>query len=191
MSTRSIIVVTNEIETIRLYKHSDGYPTDNLILIKESLAKAIDQCKKHFVSYKVNPQRTPRVDQVSGLLVGFSTTCYGIGARIEEKHRGPFVPKHLGDQGDLEWIYIVDLQHQTIGVYGGGYTGKPPQIAFKKGPVDPKIYATSLYLEYQKETLEAITEEMSAIDKLGFKFASKTKKRAKRVKTKEMVGAAV
>lgn len=45
MSTRSIILVTGKDsyrgeKTVRLYKHSDGYPTGNLPIIADALKQA-------------------------------------------------------------------------------------------------------------------------------------------------------
>ncbi len=75
MSTRSIIVITGDgkhgtAQTIRLYKHSDGYPTGNLPIIAEALTKAKEQCKETNERFQIDNPRTPSVEQVTGLLKG-------------------------------------------------------------------------------------------------------------------------
>lgn len=169
MSTRSIIVVTGkskygtQSETVRLYKHSDGYPTGNLPVIIEALKKSVEQhkeqCKRfkeEFCFSKLN------VEQVTGNLIGAATTVYGMGASIEECVGDEFSPEHLGSQSDLEWIYIVDLSLRQVRIYGGGFTGKSPQYAYNKGTIDPLIYAERLRAEYQsdeaKETEKLVNE---------------------------------
>lgn len=191
MSTRSIIVVTGRgnysgDRTIRLYKHSDGYPTGNLPLIAEALTKAKEQCDAENKRFESSKPKTPIVDQVVGLLIGASSDVYGMGARIDDEDEGKLAiyseklkPKHLGNQWDLEWIYIVDLNSNAVKIYGGGYTGQSPQHAYRKGMVDPMGYADQLKSEYQDRERQEIQSAINAIKASGFKVNSKRKRSAK------------
>lgn len=191
MSTRSIIVITGDgkrgtAQTTRLYKHSDGYPTGNLPIIAEALAKAKEQCKETNERFQIDNPRGPSVEQVTGLLIGSATDTYGMGARLDDDGDGKtavynekFKPKHLGNQGDLEWVYVVNLDNNTVKVFGGGYTGDGPQSAYKKGVVDPREYATQLKEECQANELQEIETAIKAVEDAGFKLNPKRKSRKK------------
>lgn len=151
MGTRSIIMVKkNDSQgkpvVKRLYKHYDGYPTDNLKMIAQAILK-------------------------SKTLLGFIANCeeYYRPNMIEASFKNSkFKPEMLGNQGDLEWIYTVDLDAKQVKVFGGGYTGKAPQIAYKKGVVDPVSYVKALYKEYQAKEREQILASIFEIKSLGF-----------------------
>lgn len=130
MGTRSIIVLKDKNEALRLYKHYDGYPTGVLPLLDTALR------------ITGVGARTTAEHIVNAALAGKDRV------QIEDQTRR-FNRAFLGDQWDLEWIYVVDIAAKTINIYGGGYTGEAPQVAYGKGPVDPAIYADSLYEQYQ------------------------------------------
>lgn len=194
MSTRSIIIITgngkyNGPETTRLYKHSDGYPTDVLNLIQRAMAKSQGQCVDDAARFKEREIKPVNVDQLVGNIIGESTSIYGQGARVEAEFPEEFTAKHLGNQGDLEWIYIIQLETKTLGIFGGGYTGKTPQTALKNGPVNPEKYALNLYPEYQAGTIEETRKLVQSIQGLGFSVNAnqpkpKPKPRGKREKIK-------
>jgi len=179
MSTRSIILVKgkgryDENIIIRLYKHSDGYPTENLPLIFNTLKTCLNivirkKCFYPFLYKHFNPEF------FAYKLMGKSVTIYGKGAHIDKFENDPgeydseFKLEHLGNQFDLEWIYIVDLEQKSVNVYGGGYSGKEPQIAFKRGFVDPESYSKQLYEEYQSSEIKKIKQYVKDIELLGFK----------------------
>lgn len=191
MSTRSIILVTgndhyNSPKTVRLYKHCDGYPTGNLSLILEALDTTIKDLKDYNKRWaKLSEPKPMNVSHLVGKIIGASTDVHGIGANIDTyeddaaDYDETFNLKHLGNQSDLEWIYVVDVTKSTVKIYGGGYTGGSPQIAYKKGVVNLLNYIKSLKSEYQaaesKETLELV----AAIEKLGFKVNPKKTKKVK------------
>lgn len=189
MSTRSIIMVTgitlyNQPRTIRLYKHSDGYPTGNLPLIFEALNKGQKQVGKFNERFKDSKNLV--VDQITGLIIGEASDVYGMGAKIDSEDGDQAVypekikPEHLGNQGDLEWIYVVDLDVRTLNIYGGRYTGELPQVAYGKGVVDPLTYCDHLKPDYVQPEIDATKEVVSEIEKLGFKVNHVAKKRAKK-----------
>ena len=192
MSTRSIILVKGQgtyyENVIRLYKHCDGYPTENLPLIYNTLETCLDMIRDYpYASFikKFNPEF------FAYKLIGESTTIYGKGAHVDQFENDPaeydseFKLEHLGNQFDLEWIYIVDVKQKSVNIYGGGYSGKVPQIAFKKGFVNPESYSKQLHDEYQSSTLNEIKKAVKNIESLGFKVNKIKDKVSKPKKTKE------
>lgn len=192
MGTRSIIVITGQAkysgtETVRMYQHSDGYPTGVLPTLHAALSIAISQvneanewARKHGLS-----EKSLTTEHVVGKIIGESTCQYGIGCNIDQydddsaRYDETFKPEHLGTQSDLEWIYLVDLEAKSISIYGGGYTGAVPQVAYKRKTVNPLKYADSLREEFQNEERKATLELVSKVEALGFKVNPKTK--AKRI----------
>lgn len=184
MSTRSIIVVTSKSKTVRVYKHSDGYPTGNLPVIAEaiqSLGASLKGAVKK-VSKKLGIEVTP--DSLAQAILKVAELD---PSNLEESFDAPLTPKMLGGQQDLEWIYVVDVDAKTVNVYGGGYTGNGPQGAFKSGVVDPMSYTKQLYPEYQGREGKAIQEAISEIEKTGFKLNEKTKRSPAKRKKREAV----
>lgn len=189
MSTRSIIMVTGEHkyngpQTCRLYKHCDGYPTGNLPVIKDALKRALDMNAEHDKKYKEDKATPVNVDQLVALIIGETASPYGGGARVDAYdsndtgwYDSAFKPEHLGNQGDLEWIYVIDLQTKSINVYGGGYTGEVPQHAYKKGVVNPMIYAERLKEDFQDGERKETLEVMGQIAELGFEVNRKSVKK--------------
>lgn len=120
MGTRSIVLLTNGKKTHRVYRHYDGYPTAQLRDLYNSIKgkRAINQVLKAYTESK------------------------DFNAVLEESftEKLELTAKHLGYQGDLEWIYIIDTKSKNIDVYGGGYTGEYPENKVKLGLVDPMSY---------------------------------------------------
>ena len=172
MSTRSIILITGThknygASTVRLYKHSDGYPTGTLDVIQAALAKSLNQQSDYAKRFN-DPVNPISLGQVVGNLIGESTTVHGQGASVEGAFESAFEPKHLGNQFYLEWIYLVDLDSKAVKIFGGGYTGQRPQAALKLGPVNPEQYAESLVEECQAGEIERTKALVESIKALGF-----------------------
>lgn len=164
MSTRGIIVVTgktlrNQDRTVRLYKHCDSYPRENLSLISQAIAYARNQQGKN--------EAHLRVDRIVDFLDG-KTDFGGTGARCEATFHEPFHPMQLGLQCDLEWLYLIDLEREAVFVYGGGYTGKVPSAAYYKGTISPLVYVRQLKGEYQADERTAIEAAIAAVGATGF-----------------------
>jgi hypothetical protein len=178
MSTRSIIVVTgktsyNQDSTVRIYRHQDGYPTENLALIGSALKIALEQCSEYNSKFnQASDPRQPIVDQVVGLLLGASTWVYGMAARIDDDdgekavYSASLKPEYFGNQGDLEWVYVVDLNEKTVNVYGGDYSD--PQDHLSRGVVDPTSYAKQLREEFQEREASEINAAMKSVTELSF-----------------------
>lgn len=176
MSTRSIIVVTSKEKTVRVYKHHDGYPSGNLPVIHDALEALIG----------VPNEDVKKLNSMIGIQLDVDSLAQKIlevteldKENLEATYKGPFKPAHLGNQGDLEWIYLVNLDNRSVNVYGGGYTGSGPQGAYKAGVVDPKIYAEQMNKDYKARTLREIVEAVAAVESLGFKLNAKRTRKAK------------
>lgn len=151
MGTRSIILVkkreNNKTTVHRLYKHWDGYPTDNLKMIHAALSCCNDI--EHFVSQCESYYREGMVEETS--------------------HSDTLDPEIFGCQCDLEWIYTVDLDAKHVKIFGGGYSGQDPYTVYQKGTVDPVSYADCLIDSYQDNERTAIRLSIEAIQNLGYK----------------------
>jgi hypothetical protein len=183
MSTRSIIIVTGQDcheknKTVRLYKHSDGYPAGALSVIEEAIKSV--QAHKYEPSYGPDKGKSRiNVMTLVGKLIGAGTSKYGMGVVIDGdgKYNESFKPEHLGIQGDLEWVYIIDLNKLTVSILGGGYTGKTPDT-FKLA--DPFAYANCLREEFRAETIAETTRLIRFITAWGFKVLMNKSKSPKR-----------
>jgi hypothetical protein len=181
MSTRSIILVTSKTKTVRIYKHCDGYPTGNLPVIADALKNMLGKpCKD---VKKLNSMLGIQFD-VDSIAKEIMTVAELDASNLEAQYKGPLKPAHLGNQGDLEWIYVVDLSKKSVDVYGGGYTGNGPQGAYKKGTVDPMRYVDCLYPEYRAKEGVLIKQAVEALEKLKFKVNAKKKSKPKGVVAK-------
>lgn len=191
MSTRGIIVFVGKgcygvPRGYRLYQHSDSYPTYALPIIRDVIRKAeklVVEGREMMASdkYEVTPA------MLAGLYVGENTSIFGMGARIEESKvlKSPITPVEivglLGDQGDLEWIYVVDTDAKAVNVYGGGYTGDLPEKCLEAGLVDPLSYAEQLSEGFQESEAKAIKSVKRSLARLGWPVnpvAPKTGRRA-------------
>jgi hypothetical protein len=178
MSTRSIIVVHGpssyrSVQVYRLYKHSDGYPTENLRIIAEAIERGnalVEESQDRFSG------RQPFTSEMlTGLIIGAATSVYGMGAHLEHEANKDLSAADFGNQGDLEWIYIIDTGARTVKVYGGGYTGEGPARTVAKGTVNPTSYAKHLVKEAQAETRELIKQRVARVEAAGFKINPKVK----------------
>jgi hypothetical protein len=86
---------------------------------------------------------------------------------MEYSGTGPDIDRAtmLGNQGDLEWVYIVDTDQKTVVVLGGGYTGNTPDTF---DVIDPSEYAKHLTEEYQSKELAEIEGLKKALAKIGW-----------------------
>jgi hypothetical protein len=173
MSTRSIIVVHGKAqyspEVFRLYKHHDGYPTENLRIIAEAIERGnamVEEQKKE--TPPPLHSKTLSADTLTGLLVGAATSLYGMGAQVEFHGSGDLKAEHFGDQSDLEWIYVIDTDTRSVRVFGGGYSGDWPAEVVARGTVDPLNYVRRLKPEFQAETKATIRELVKRIKAARF-----------------------
>jgi hypothetical protein len=187
LGTRSIFVVSGKASynspkekrgSVRLYKHWDGYPTENLkVLVRATeIAKGlVDEHNARFSGESLSMESLAAqtfADCVVAATLGY---YYGFGAHVDtwgdkdEKEAifdGPLALDHFGEQGDLEWVYVVDVPDQVIRVYGNAYG--PPSKHLKKGQVDPRCYAGHLASEAQSNERAAISAHMDRLAEMGW-----------------------
>jgi len=166
MATRSMIIITGKDEyhtqTYSLYKHSDGYPTGNLPIIldaikraKEIVAASNERMKK-FNSKR--EERTIQPNMLTGLVIGAATSEYGMGAALEESYQTEFKPEMV-DHGDIEWMYLLNTDDNTLKIYGSDYD---------KGYKDPMAYIQCLRDECQDDEAKETKDLLAKIKKAGF-----------------------
>jgi hypothetical protein len=176
MGTRSVIAITGAAEystkqTVRLYKHWDGYPTGNLPIIADALETAAKALAEHNANktskYWFEKTITPAI--LSAWTVGASTSVHGVGCREEFTASELLKPEHLGDQGDIEWIYVVDLDAKTVSVYSGEF-GTTPQEKYLKGPVNLATWLQEIRSEYRADAVFEYETARRKIKSAGFEL---------------------
>lgn len=169
MGTRSIILITGHGPTYRLYKHYDGYPIGNLPIIDRALERATRLntiARERFKS----KQESIKTATLAALIVGEAATENGFGAIIEHENSDAFSPVDFGNQWDLEWIYHIDTERQTLHIYGGGYSKDcGPQKHVENGMVDPLISVA----DDDKELREHVAIHVRDIEAWSFKVNPK------------------
>lgn len=206
MGTRSIILVTGKHEhgtegqTARLYRHWDGDPITQL----GTILAAIKRCKSilaHVQSYKPTAgEKDMPTATMADAICGESLSWGGNAVRYDDRDdvdtngagrraiwSEVLTEAHYGNQGDLEWVYVVNIHAQTIRVYSNGYGTPAEHMA--QGPVDPRTYADCLIETYQTEARSQVSVVMDEIQDNGWvvnpipeknAFPGKVKKTAKR-----------
>ena len=168
MSTRSIIIVTGmtseepRVETtVRFYKHCDGYPSGTLPIIRLAIEVSkilTGQAKcQNIVQFFKTIAKLP-LDQ------DFDKSC----RKKAYYEAAPFLLSHLGNQVDLEWIYILNTNDNSLKIYGGGFKNISPQEFIQRGLANPEVYVNSLYPKYREVELEIIKQSVLDIEKTDF-----------------------
>jgi hypothetical protein len=186
MSTRSIILVTgaarrgNGHSTTRLYKHSDGYPTGAFEVFAVALERANAQITEDRLRFGARADAKHSVDQVVGQLIGAGSSVYGMGVQFDmdtekfAQYHEPLKPEHFGNQSDLEWMYVIDLDKKEVRVFGGGYDDKPGHAKAAK-LADPFDYVKKLIPQAQARERETTKEFIDQLHDLGFTVVYKKK----------------
>jgi hypothetical protein len=214
MSTRSIFVVTGkgmfnaEHQVVRIYKHSDGYPTHNLAVLVDATEKAT--CLLAAFNRGRELKDCQGLDAMQAkvfadcVIASTLNPWNGFGAQIDRDDHGrsdsglheglaifhePLKHSHFGNQGDLEWIYVVDLKARNIAVYSGDY--ESPDEILPRGAVDPMSYADQLIPDAQADERSEIAAHMDKLMDLGWTFNGSATGQPAKSKTKRRRKAAV
>lgn len=188
MGTRSIIMVVGNTDeygdkpnqykgAIRLYKHCDGDPTGNLRIIAGAIGRMETLVEESF-DWRKDKVRRYGVEPMAYALVAEAMSNSRISTRIEETFQGAPKLAHLGDQGDLEWVYVVDCNRRLVNVYStkqptdarpqGEYSGEP------RGHLDAglfdswEVYVQEHRKEYQDEIRKAVEEVRQLVAATGW-----------------------
>jgi hypothetical protein len=174
-------------KAVRLYQHCDGYPTNVLPTLRNTLKVVRKKSEDHWqhISYK-HPRAefdfltVPiHAETMAGCYIAEETSGFGMGARLEEivyldhdiiaDHDEETLRKIFGNQGDLEWIYVVNSIDRSITVFGGGYTGKGACETVSAGEkVNPLSYIKNLVDEYQESEGAVIKSALRSLSRIGF-----------------------
>ncbi len=201
MSTRAVIVVTGKnrpyrpsgYKTVRLYTHSDGYPTNNLRVVLKAIRLAenlVAEEQIHLPGADPRPAAIEDLDAetMADLVIAASVGWYGASAKVDEdwdttgdqarQVRAVYQEKaerrHFGNQGDLEWAYLVDTEKRVVRVY------RVHSHYIRLVQVDPRSYADELLDEYQEKERYEIALAMDQIVEAGWTINRPVKKRAKK-----------
>ncbi len=180
MGTRSIVVVTGRHaqddqlkETIRLYRHWDGSPDVMLATIAEAIAVSqgiLARWQDHFRT--PHPEvRSATARLLADAVLAASLGIHGMGMRPDDRDgtpavfRGPPTAEAFGDQGDLEWVYVLDADARTVHVHGGYGTARE---VMQDGPTDPMTYLEGIRDEYRAGAAENVRAGLAAVRSAGW-----------------------
>jgi hypothetical protein len=192
MSTRSAVLIRgvgrfgSGVSSVRVYQHSDGYPSWMLPELVEATKIAqrlvdehVDNRPERFTDCPVPTVADMEAETFAGALMAASLTWYGMAARMDDDHdddtrravyQGDYQDAHWGRQSDLEWMYLVDLPARAITVYAsGGYDDPAAHLA--NGPVDPRRYALELSENYRGREYARISRAMQGLAAAGWTVA--------------------
>ena len=193
MSTRTAIIFIGAnnydgtgTKAVRLYQHCDGYPTNVLPTLRNSLRAVRKKMAEHWkhISYK-HPRSefdfltVPiHAETMAGCYIAEETSGFGMGARIEnieyletdilaemdEETR----TKVFGIQCDLEWVYVVNSIDRSIRVYGGGYTNTAAFETVTNPIVDPMTYLENINEDFIDRETSTIKAALRSLNRIGF-----------------------
>jgi hypothetical protein len=110
MSTRANILIKDSHDELWFYRHSDGYPEGTMPTLSEFMRRIVEGEIRNNVS------------QASGWLIVIGHEEY---AEQREKYPhiggwkvGAYEPT-TGEHGDINYLYVVDLDEKTIEIQGG------------------------------------------------------------------------
>lgn len=72
----------------------------------------------------------------------------------------------LGNQGDLEWVYFIDVDRKNVNVYGGQPSA--PSMLVDKGSRDSMFQLEGLIPQYVSREREEVEHAISLVEKAGW-----------------------
>jgi hypothetical protein len=191
MSTRSVVLIRgvgrygSGNASVRVYQHSDGYPSwmltelaDTTEIAQRLVDEHVGNRPERFTDRPMPTLADMEAETFAGTLMAASLTWYGMAARLDDDHddtrravyQGDYQDAHWGRQSDLEWMYLVDLPARAITVYAdGGYDDPAAHLA--NGPVDPRRYALEQSEGYRGREYARISRAMKALTAAGWTVA--------------------
>jgi hypothetical protein len=106
MSTRCNVILRDAESHVIMYRHNDGYP--------DGVVKSLDEFRRRW-SMKGSKSLATAV----GLLIVIGHEEYG--SKTDTCEAGAYEVTD-GIHGDIEWLYVVDLETMRIHAKHGGYT---------------------------------------------------------------------
>lgn len=139
MSTRSQIVIKDEYDEQWFYRHSDGYPEGNLPALFT------------FMTWIEEEKIRRNVEQSSGwlVLIGADEYGYDFDYKTGKETRKKTVLEPIGNErfsswkygayeicphkephGDIEWLYIIDIEKNTLTIKEVGYGNRSHTFSY-------------------------------------------------------------
>lgn len=178
MSTRSLIMVTGphldylgngkSPMTIRLYKHCDGYPDAVLEDIYNAASKIRALLLEDHGNLKLDFDKvSPHV--FSAALCAVSLNTYdGLGIKLKDVRYEKFSKGMWGEQGDIEWAYLIELPIKKISCFNGNPNIKYEPNKFTAKIVNPLTYVNCLRAPYQQSTMDKIKNKVYRLQQQGW-----------------------
>ena len=112
MSTRANIVVTDGINKLWFYRHSDGYPEGVMPLLEKFMNAVKDGTIRDNVQQAAGWLILLGAEE-HGVKADFTSFSSYLGTRRKDWKCGSIEPTN-GQHGDIEYLYTLDLKAQTI-----------------------------------------------------------------------------
>ncbi len=190
MPTRSVIQVVGCTETppdqvgaysgsVRLYRHTDGNPGDCLPAIARSI-EMMERLVQTSLSWRREQVRHIAVEPMAYAIIANTMSNYALAAQVEKLYTGAPRLLHLGDQSDLEWLYVVDCKNLVVNVYTSKQGNAAGQVLQSATPVEHleagffKDAERVFREEYQPEAVDAaltdFADGVKAVAATGWRF---------------------
>jgi hypothetical protein len=153
MSTRANIVIQNSNDKLYFYRHSDGYPECTMESLKEFVNMYKDQLRGN-------------ISQSAGWLILKGAVEYGFKGDLKDpagnnnKYEwnnwkvGAYEPT-TDIHGDIEYLYIIDLDEKTLKCYQVGYGEDTYKVDMKRTMSKP-IQEYSFLNEEDKKLIREV-----------------------------------
>lgn len=190
MGTRSVIQVVGCTDTppdqagaysgsVRLYRHNDGDPRDCLPAIARSI-EMMERLVQTSLLWKREQVRHIAVEPMAHAIIANSMSNISLAVQVEKLYTGAPRLLQLGDQSDLEWLYVVDCKNLLVNVYTSKQGNAAGQTLYSATPVEHleagffKEAERVFREEYQPEAVDAaltdFADGVKAVAATGWRF---------------------
>lgn len=190
MGTRSVIQVVGCTDTppdqagaysgsVRLYRHNDGDPRDCLPAIARSI-EMMERLVQTSLLWKREQVRHIAVEPMAHAIIANSMSNIILAVQVEKLYTGAPRLLQLGDQSDLEWLYVVDCKNLLVNVYTSKQGNAAGQTLYSATPVEHleagffKEAERVFREEYQPEAVDAaltdFADGVKAVAATGWRF---------------------
>jgi hypothetical protein len=191
MSTRTCIFVVDARGrshrppvAIRLYRHCDGYPEGMLVDLAQAVAEAERRATEYRERCKPSGPGPIGADFLASLITVQASSMLGLAVELEVTQ--PLLGRSwtrrrlqtlLGQQSDLEYLYVVDIGARAVNVYSTkfgilrtDYSGTPlDHLMAGIGPADLAARTAAQYREaYRDECVAAIHQAIAALQAVNW-----------------------
>lgn len=165
----------------RLYRHTDGDPGSCMRAIARSI-EMMERLAEENVLWQSRQLRHIAVAPMAQAIVAWAMSSNCVPVVLERNCAG--VPKlaHLGDQSDLEWLYVVDCNARLVNLYStkqarpedcpdGKNSGTPTEHLEAGFFVDAeRVFRRELVPEAVEAALGDVDEGLGLLGAKGWRF---------------------